>query len=99
MTEIEPGTLFTTRQTAHALGINYAQLIYMIRNGEAFPAYQLPGTKGAYMWTRTEIERLLAAGQNARGFRRRRVRTKYQMNGLQPVPPRPRRRRLPPPPA
>lgn len=94
--------LLATRQAAHALGITVGQLTYMRLSGEASPAYQVPGDRGDYLWTRAEIQRILdSSDRQRRAFRRRRVRSKYPMDGLQLVRPRPYRRnlkRLPEPP-
>lgn len=90
--------LMTSRQTAHALGITVPQLSYMRNQGEATPTYKIPGSRGGYLWSRTEIQRLLDLSDR-RTFRRRRARTKYPLDGLVPVMPRPRRRSLPAPPA
>lgn len=88
--------LMTGRQTAHALGITVRQLTYMREHGETTPVYKVPG--GSYLWSRTEIQRLLDLSDR-RTFRRRRARTTYPLDGLQPVMPRPRRRNLPAPPS
>lgn len=95
--------LFTTRQAAHALGISITQLNYMRLNGECSPTYRLPGGRGELLWTRAEIQRLLdSSDRQRRAFRRRRQRSKYPLDGLLLVQPRPYRRglkRLPEPPS
>lgn len=97
--DIPARAFLTTYQAAHALGISEAQLTYMMRNGEASPTYRMPGDKGAYLWTRAEVQRILdTSDMNRRAFRRRRKKLDYPLNGLVPVVPRPRRRRLPAPP-
>jgi len=90
--------VFTTRQAAHALGIASTQVEYMRVHDEIHPAWRLPGLRGAYLYERVEIERVLALSDR-RSFRRRRQRTKkYPMDGLVPVERRPIRRPLPLPP-
>lgn len=94
--------LLTTRQAAHALGIPIHRVKYLYLNGEMNPIYRLPGKTQTYLWTRTEVERVLALSHmQRRAFRRARrsaSKNDYPMNGFQLVPPRPKRRRPPPPP-
>lgn len=87
--------LLTTRQVAHALGIKPSALHYMRVTGEISPAYQVPGGRG-FLWTRAEVERILAmSAMQRRSFRRRRVARGYPMDGLVLVQPRPRPYRPP----
>lgn len=83
---------FTTRQAAHALGIDPAVLKNMRKAGIAHAALKMPGRGGSYLWEADEIRRLLALGQgNKRIYRARRLKrdARYPMDGLiivRPVP-------------
>lgn len=93
------GGYYTVRQAADTVGVSIATLHRMIREGEANPAYRLPGAAGAYLFTADEVRRVRDINTRTM-FRRRRTRSKQPLNGLVPVVPRPGRRnmKLPPPP-
>lgn len=94
MTEQPEMPLFTTRQTAHALGMSVERLRTMVDRGIITPRFQAPGARGTWFFHADDIRALLAnADQRKRVYRARRAPSKYPMNGLQPVRKRPYRGR------
>lgn len=94
--------LLTYRQAAHACGLTVEQLRYLVRIGEASPAYQIgePGGRGDYLWTVEEVARVRDLKGKHAWRRRRKARLRGQtFDALQPVIPTGRRGRLPKPPS
>jgi hypothetical protein len=89
-----PVVLYTTRQTAHALGVSPQTVQLMQRNGQITAYLKSPGLRGHYFYHPDEIRRLLAtAGTNRRIYRARKRRAKYELDGMRPITPSPRRGR------
>lgn len=49
-----------TAEACEALGVSKDTLIRMAARGEVTPLHKMPGPNGAYVFSRTEIERLAA---------------------------------------
>lgn len=91
--------LLTYRQAAHACGLTVEQLRYLVRIGEASPTYQLPGNRGDYLWSVTEVKRVRDMQGKHAWRRRRKARLRGQVfDALQPVIPTGKRGPLPKPP-
>lgn len=48
--------LVSTREAAHELGVTPAHVTRMVAAGELTPAVKAPGLRGAFMFTKEEVE-------------------------------------------
>ena len=53
--------LVTTAEAAKTLGVHVATISRMVAAGRLTPAIKVPGKTGAYLFHRTDVERLTAA--------------------------------------
>ncbi|QTF71752.1 helix-turn-helix transcriptional regulator [Arthrobacter woluwensis] len=53
--------LVSTREVAAALGVNTRQVARLVSRGELTPSVKAPGTRGAFLFDRAEIEKLQEA--------------------------------------
>lgn len=54
----ESDELISTREAAELVGVSVRQFIRQVERGDVSPAKKFPGIRGAYLFRRSDVERV-----------------------------------------